>query len=139
MKSLQNGDIKSLPGPDDIGRTELPNGITLLSRSNFNSPSVVMSGYFNAGSIFDTNEKLGLAYYTAVSVMRGTQDRTFHQIYDAWKALALASVSVPAPSPALSAVAHCAKIFPSSSPPSQNAFKNLYFRPRRWSGCAPNS
>ncbi|NTW08829.1 MAG: insulinase family protein [Anaerolineaceae bacterium] len=82
MKGLQNGDIKSLPGPDDIGRSELPNGITLLSRSNFNSPSVVMSGYFNAGSIFDTNEKLGLAYYTAVSVMRGTQDHTFHQIYD---------------------------------------------------------
>ncbi len=46
MKSLQNGDIKSLPGPDDIGRSELPNGITLLSRSNFNSPSVVLSGYF---------------------------------------------------------------------------------------------
>jgi zinc protease len=82
MRSLQNGDIKSLPGPDDIGRTELPNGITLLTRSNFNSPSVVISGYFHAGSIFDPNDKLGLAYYTAVSIMRGTQERTFHQIYD---------------------------------------------------------
>lgn len=83
MTSLQNGDIKSLPGPDDIGRTVLPNGITVLSRSNFNSPSVVLSGYFPGGSIFDPSEKLGLAYYTAVSVMRGTQERTFHQIYDA--------------------------------------------------------
>jgi zinc protease len=82
MKGLKNGDINSLPGPDDIGRTELPNGITLLTRSNYNSPSVVLSGYFNAGSIFDPDEKLGLAYYTAVSVMRGTQERSFHQIYD---------------------------------------------------------
>jgi zinc protease len=82
MTGLQNGDIKSLPGPDDIGRSELSNGITLLTRSNFNSPSVVISGYFNAGSIFDPAEKLGLAYYTAVSIMRGTNSHSFHQIYD---------------------------------------------------------
>ena len=83
MKGLQLEDIKSLPGPDDIGRTILPNGITLLSRCNFNSPSVVLSGYFNAGSIFDPEDKLGLAYYTAVSLMRGTAKSSFHQIYDA--------------------------------------------------------
>jgi zinc protease len=83
MKGLKLEDVKSLPGPDDIGRSVLSNGITLLSRSNFNSPSVVMSGYFNAGSIFDPADKLGLAYYTAVSLMRGTAKRSFHQIYDA--------------------------------------------------------
>ena len=31
----------------------LPNGITILARANFNSPSVVFSGYLPAGSLFD--------------------------------------------------------------------------------------
>ena len=30
--------LVSLPGADDIHRATLPNGITILSRSNFNSP-----------------------------------------------------------------------------------------------------
>ena len=45
--------INSLPGPDDIYREVLPNGITVLTRSNFNSPSVVIAGYFEAGALFD--------------------------------------------------------------------------------------
>lgn len=73
----------SLPGPDDITRTQLPNGIILLTRANFNSPSVYVSGYFVAGSLFDNDDKLGLANFTAMSLMRGTQQRTFQQIYDA--------------------------------------------------------
>lgn len=72
----------SLPGPDDIQRTVLPNGITVLARSNFNSPSVVVSGYLNAGSIFDSDEKLGLADFTTTALMRGTEKYTFEQIYD---------------------------------------------------------
>ena len=56
--------INSLPGPADIYREVLPNGITVLARSNFNSPSVVMAGYFEAGALFDPDEKLGLAEYT---------------------------------------------------------------------------
>jgi len=73
----------SLPGSDDIYRKVLPNGITILTRSNFNSPSVVVSGYFNAGALFDTDEKLGLAEYTAAALMRGTRERTFDEIYNA--------------------------------------------------------
>lgn len=72
----------SLPGPDDITRVELPNGITILSRANFNSPSVVISGYLQAGSLFDPDEKLGLADFTAAALMRGTQRRAFQEIYD---------------------------------------------------------
>ena len=53
----------TLPGPDDIYREVLPNGITVLTRSNFNSPSVVVSGYFSAGALLDPDEKLGLAEY----------------------------------------------------------------------------
>ncbi len=75
--------LNSLPGPDDIYRAVLPNGITVLARSNFNSPSVVISGYFDAGALFDADEKLGLAEYTVAALMRGTEQRTFDEIYNA--------------------------------------------------------
>jgi len=74
---------KSLPGPEDISRFELPNGITLLCRKNSASSSVVLSGYLMAGSQFEPRQKAGLAYLTSVMLMRGTQARTFQQIYDA--------------------------------------------------------
>ena len=72
----------SLPGPDDIYREVLPNGITILTRSNFNSPSVVVSGFFNAGALFDPDDKLGLAEFTSYSLMRGTKTRSFDKIYN---------------------------------------------------------
>jgi zinc protease len=75
--------LHALPGPDDITRTVLPNGIVILARANFNSPSVVISGYLDVGSLFDSDEKLGLADFTAAALMRGTQQRNFQQIYDA--------------------------------------------------------
>jgi len=74
--------INSLPGPADIYREVLPNGITVLARSNFNSPSVIMAGYFEAGALFDPDEKLGLAEYATLALMRGTKTRTFDEIYD---------------------------------------------------------
>lgn len=73
----------SLPGPDDITRHQFDNGIVLLVRSNFNSPSVVVNGYLTAGSLFDEDDKLGLAGFTADTLMRGTAQRSFHEIYDA--------------------------------------------------------
>ena len=73
----------ALPGRDDITRFELPNGIVILTRANFDSPSVVLTGYLPAGSLFDPDEKLGLADFTASSLMRGTARRDFQQIYDA--------------------------------------------------------
>lgn len=72
----------SLPGPKDIYQTVLSNGITVLARSNFNSPSISMGGYLPAGGIFETNEKLGLADFVASSLMRGTQTRSFDAIYN---------------------------------------------------------
>ena len=70
-----------LPGPDDIYREVLPNGITILTRSNFNSPSVVITGYFGAGALYDPEDKLGLAEYVSYTLMRGTKSRSFDQIY----------------------------------------------------------
>jgi zinc protease len=75
--------LNSLPGPNDIYREVLTNGITVLARSNFNSPSVVVAGFFEAGALFDPDDKLGLAEYTVLSLMRGTMNRTFDEIYHA--------------------------------------------------------
>jgi zinc protease len=83
MKPLKPANLKSLPGPEDITRVELPNGITVLTRSNFESASAVLAGYLPGGSLFDPLEKLGVAHFTALALMRGTQRRSFQEIYDA--------------------------------------------------------
>ena len=72
----------SLPGADDITRVVLSNGIKVLSRANFNSPSVVISGYMQGGGLLDSDEKLGLADFVSSALMRGTQTRDFQKLYD---------------------------------------------------------
>jgi zinc protease len=72
----------SLPGPNDIYRAVLSNGITVLARSNFHSPSVSMGGYLPAGAIFESDSKLGLADFVSASLMRGTQKHSFDAIYN---------------------------------------------------------
>ncbi len=72
----------SMPGVDDIYRRALPNGMIVLSRANYHSPSVFISGILPAGSLFDSDEKLGLADFTATALMRGTENRNFFQIYN---------------------------------------------------------
>jgi len=72
----------SLPGPKDIYREVLSNGITVLTRSNFNSPSVVIRGFFEAGALFDPDEKLGLADFVTSALMRGTKKHNFDEIYN---------------------------------------------------------
>ena len=72
----------SLPGPEDIYRAVLSNGITVLARSNFNSPSISIGGYLPAGAIFESDEKLGLADFVAACLMRGTQTHSFDAIYN---------------------------------------------------------
>jgi zinc protease len=54
----------------------------VLARANFNSPSVVISGYLHAGGLLDSDEKLGLADFTSSVLMRGTQTRDFQKLYD---------------------------------------------------------
>ena len=73
----------SLPGPADIHRHQSANGITIVSRANFNSPSVIVSGYLSAGSLFDPDDLLGLADFTAMMLTRGTGARDFQNIHDA--------------------------------------------------------
>src|SRR3990172_4032741 len=75
-------DLKSLPGADDTFRREFSNGLVFLARENFSSPSVVISGYLEVGSLDESPEQAGLAALTASAMLRGTQRRSFNQIYE---------------------------------------------------------
>ena len=74
--------MTSIPGPDSIARREFPNGMTVLVRENFSSPSVVIDGLLRAGAVDEPAEQAGLASFTASCLMRGTERRTFQQIYE---------------------------------------------------------
>lgn len=80
--SISHSSSHSLPGPEDIHREVLSNGITVLTRSNFNSPSVSISGYIQTGSLFDLDEKLGLADFASSALMRGTAKHSFDELYN---------------------------------------------------------
>ncbi|NWF65255.1 MAG: insulinase family protein [Chloroflexi bacterium] len=72
----------SMFSPEDVHCAVLSNGITVLARSNFNSPSVSLGGYLPAGAIFETDDKLGLADFVSSMLMRGTHSRSFDAIYN---------------------------------------------------------
>lgn len=84
---MRQNAVHSFPSSKDITRVTLSNGITVLARANFNSPSVVFNGFLPAGGLFDPDEKLGLADFTASAMMRGTTTRSFQQIYDAMESV----------------------------------------------------
>ncbi|MBE0685061.1 MAG: insulinase family protein [Anaerolineaceae bacterium] len=71
-----------LPGEDSIKRVVLPNGLIVLTKSDFNSPSVIISGYLNSGSIHDPVEKLGLSLFTSYALMRGSVFHRYRRIYN---------------------------------------------------------
>ncbi len=72
----------SLPGPDNITREVLPNGITLLVRENFVNPSVVITGYLEVGAEDEPREQAGLCSFTVDALERGTHRRPFAQLYE---------------------------------------------------------
>ncbi|MGD8244167.1 MAG: pitrilysin family protein, partial [Anaerolineae bacterium] len=71
----------SLPGPQDISRHVLPNGMVLLVRENHASPSVVVTGFVPVGAYDERPEQAGLADFVASALSYGTRYRTFEQIY----------------------------------------------------------
>jgi zinc protease len=75
-------DLGALPGPETIVRRELPNGLTVLVKENFLSPSVVVLGSIWAGGLDESDGQAGLAALTSACLMRGAGERSFHQIYD---------------------------------------------------------
>ncbi len=75
-------DHHSLPGPDDIHREVLSNGIVVLARSNFSSPSVTIGGYIASGSLLDPDDKLGLVDFATSALTRGTELHSFDELYN---------------------------------------------------------
>ncbi|MEZ4643005.1 MAG: pitrilysin family protein [Chloroflexota bacterium] len=75
------------PGPHNIHRHVLPNGITILAYENFASQSVVIDGVLSAGSIIEPRSQAGLANFATSLLMRGTQARGFAAIYEALEAV----------------------------------------------------
>jgi zinc protease len=72
----------ALPGPETITRHELSNGVVVLVRENFTSPSVVVDGDLRVGALWETRAQAGLADFTTTALMRGTERRTFAEIYE---------------------------------------------------------
>lgn len=72
----------ALPSVSDILRTDLENGITVLVRENFTSPAVVVEGLIPGGALQDPDDLAGRANFHAAMLMRGTQHRTFSDLYE---------------------------------------------------------
>ena len=104
--SLYNEHQHTLPGPDDITRHELGNGITVLTRSNHNSPTLSIKGYLKTGSLLDPNDKLGLSYLTASGLMNGTAQHNFQSLYNEVESVG-ASLNFSAGTLTTSFSAHC--------------------------------
>jgi zinc protease len=78
----QPPDPRAVPGPETITRREFANGVTVLARENFLSPSVVVLGTIWAGGLDEPDELAGLAAMTSGCLLRGSETHSFHQIYD---------------------------------------------------------
>lgn len=72
----------SIPGPETIVRHELGNGIVVLVHENHASPVAIVSGYLQVGARDERPEQAGLADFVASALMRGTESRSFEQIYE---------------------------------------------------------
>jgi zinc protease len=74
-------DVRSLPGPETIQRRVLANGVVVLARENFSSPSVILSGSLAVGALGESRPQAGLADIAASALMRGTASWPFERIY----------------------------------------------------------
>ena len=68
--------------PENITRTILPNGLTILVKDNPNNASITMRGRIRAGGLYDTDKTSGLAHLTSAALQRGTRKRTFQKLND---------------------------------------------------------
>ena len=73
---------RTYPGPDSIHVQTLDNGITVLVYENFAAESVIVDGYLQAGGLAESRGKAGLADFTASMLLRGTEKRSFAEIYE---------------------------------------------------------
>ncbi len=70
---------RSVPGPEDITRVVLDNGMVVLVRENHAAPVVVVEGLLPTGSVHDPAGKTGLAGFVASMLMRGSERYSFDE------------------------------------------------------------
>jgi zinc protease len=70
-------DRRSIPGPHDISRVVLDNGLIILVRENHAAPVAVVEGALPAGSIHTSRDQAGLAAFVASMLMRGSENYDF--------------------------------------------------------------
>lgn len=63
-----------------FSRFTLPNGLTVIVKENHSNPTVTVSGYVKAGSVFDPPGKEGLSYFTASMLDRGAGAMSFQEM-----------------------------------------------------------
>lgn len=73
----------TLPGPENIHRAVLDNGITVLVYESYNAQSVFLVGTLECGSLYVEPARKGLAALTASSLMWGTQHRSADEVHSA--------------------------------------------------------
>ncbi|MDP2871882.1 MAG: pitrilysin family protein [Bacillota bacterium] len=79
--------VRGLPGPSDIARLRLENGMVLLACSNSAAEHVELTMHMAAGSACETPETGGLANFAARGTLLGTADRPFEVINEQLDAL----------------------------------------------------
>jgi len=67
----------SLPGPDNVTRVVLDNGITVLVRENHAAPVAVIEGCLPAGALHDRAGKTGLSSFVTSMLTRGSAHYDF--------------------------------------------------------------
>lgn len=79
--TLLNHSLNALPSSDDITREVIPNGIVVLTRTNFNNPTLSIKGFLHSGSLLDPQDQKGLSYLTASNLMSGTATLDMQDLY----------------------------------------------------------
>ena len=70
----------NIPGPGNILREKLGNGITVLLRQNPDSRTAVFNASIPCGAYLDPMDKTGLAAFTAATLNTGTLTHDFNQL-----------------------------------------------------------
>ena len=71
---------KSIPGPENILRSEFPNGITVLAHEKAMSGTCALEGSIPVGSFLEPEGKNGLTCFLAGCLTAGTLTHSFEEI-----------------------------------------------------------
>jgi zinc protease len=74
--------FKNFPGPQNINRFNLANGITVLTFNNSSAQSVNIVGLLENGAQLDPADKLGTAHFTSSMLSRGTKNKSFTAFHE---------------------------------------------------------